>query len=433
MPGYNLSTAPRHQEAVDFQTLRALADSYDPLRLIIERRKDQMSRLGWVIRPKHDGGRRPKVSALSASLRGRIEDLTMFFRRPSDDMTFRSWLRALLEDLFVIDAPSLYCERNFGLTGLAVIDGATIKRVIDSRGRTPRAMLWTGQPLKWNGLIVTPENYAALGFVVDGGLIYPPAFVQILKGASAVCYTRRDLIYAPFNRRPNHLYGFSPVEQVMTTVNIAMRRASHQLEYYREGNQPESLLFMPASWSVDNVQRFQDYWDNLYSGNLSMRRRMKFVAGDKGSYVPLKEPPLKSEFDEWLVRIICFSFSYPVSPFVSQVNRATAEQHEAQAEKEGLEPIKLWAADLLNDVIEREFDASDLEFAWMEEDEIDQEKQSKILANYVDSGVLTPNEARERLGEEPSLDPAAGVLGVKTGSGRVPISPPQQHENTEST
>src|SRR5258705_8772330 len=115
------------------------------------------------------------------------------------------------------------------------------------------------------------------------------------------------------------------------------------------------------------------------------------------------------------------AFSYPVSAFVHQVNRATAEQHEAQAEKEGLEPVKQWFNDLANEIIEREFNSDEIEFAWAEEDEIDQKKQAEILTSYADSGAMTLNEVRERIGEEPSPDPAAGVLAVKTANGRVPI------------
>jgi hypothetical protein len=42
--GYNLSTLSRPFEPVTFSTLRNLADSYDLLRVVIETRKDQVSR-----------------------------------------------------------------------------------------------------------------------------------------------------------------------------------------------------------------------------------------------------------------------------------------------------------------------------------------------------------------------------------------------------
>ena len=49
-PGYNLATRPRAYEPVGFAELRAFADAYDLLRLVIETRKDQMERQRWRIR-----------------------------------------------------------------------------------------------------------------------------------------------------------------------------------------------------------------------------------------------------------------------------------------------------------------------------------------------------------------------------------------------
>jgi hypothetical protein len=39
----------------------------------------------------------------------------------------------------------------------------------------------------------------------------------------------------------------------------------------------------------------------------------------------------------------------------------------------------------------------------------------------VESGILSVNQARERLGEEPDPSPAANTLMVKTVTGMVPI------------
>jgi hypothetical protein len=425
VPGYNLNTTPRPYEPIDFATLRALANSYDPLRLIIERRKDQVTRLPWTIRVKHDGAKRPRAASLSPATRDAIAEIRRFFAMPDYETPFRSWLRQLIEDLFVIDAPTLYCEREPSgrLIGLRVIDGATIKRVIDDWGRTPRPIAWDGSPLMWCGQLVTIENHQSIGFKMIGGLLYPPAFQQCLHGMPAVDYTTWDILQRPHNLRPGRIYGFSPVEQCLTTINIAMRRAHHQLEYFREGNTPEALYSLPDSWTPQQVRSFQDYWDNIFSGNLAQRRRMKFLAGgSKNSYVPIKEPPLKNEFDEWLVRIVCFAFSYPPTAFMTLSNRSIAEQHEKTAEEEGLEPVKQWACELFNEVIARDFGEPDLEFAWIEEDEVDQKTQAEILTGYAKAGVLSLNEVRERLGEEPDPDPAANQLMIATQTGYVPIS-----------
>jgi hypothetical protein len=422
-PGYNLTTTPRANAPVSFATLRALAEGYDPLRLIIERRKDQISRLQWTIRVKHEGaGKRAKAAELTPAMRSLVKDVTYFFERPSFDFTFRSWLRALVEDALVIDAASCYCERDRSgtLMGLSPIDGALIKRVIDSWGRTPRPFPWNGEAFDWCGEQVTAQNFTERGFKYVNGMAFPPAYQQILKGLPAINYTTNDLVYRPMNLRTNSVFGFSPVEQIMMTVSIATRRSFSQLEYFREGNQPDALFALPATWTPDQTQRFQDYWDSLYSGNLANRRRMKFIAGDGRGYVPLKEPPLKSEFDEWLVRIVCFAFSYPPTAFINLANRSIAEEHTRSGEREGLEPLKQWAAELINEVISDEFSDA-VEFAWVEEDEIDPEKQAKILSTLVAGGILSPNEARERLGEEPDASPAASRLAIKTSTGLVPI------------
>jgi hypothetical protein len=427
MPGVNLVTQPRADEPVSFQMMRRLADAYDPVRIVIERRKDQMCRLGWTVRPKLQDGasKRPKSEALPASTRNLIRDVSEFVSRPVQELSWREWLRVILEDHYVIDAVGLYCERSRSgeLLGLQPVDAALLKRTIDAWGRTPRPVPWSGQPFVWNGTTITAENHTQFGKVVNGYFL-PVAYQMLLHGLPAIDYTTADLIYRAMNKRSHSLWGFSPVEQIINTINIAMRRSTSQLEYFREGNQPESIYGMPESWTGDQIQRFQDYFDNLFVGNLGNRRRMKFIpGGNKSAFTALKEPPLKNEFDEFLVRIVCAAFSYPPSAFVSLSNRSISEQHDKSGEEEGLQGTKLFVADLVNFVIAEEFgsDAGSIEFAWAEEDEVDQAKQKDILVGYTDSGVMTRNEARERLGLDPDPSPAANMLSVKTATGVVPI------------
>jgi hypothetical protein len=428
IPGFNLATQPRAYAPVTFQALRMLAEAFDPVRLIIERRKDQMARQAWTIRLRHEGGKRPTSAQLSPQARGLIKDTTQFFKHPTENLNFRSWMRMLVEDVLVLDAPALYCERDpsGNLLGLTPTDGSTVKIAIDDKGRIPRPFRWDGQPFMWNGATVNTSNYAELGFKIVDGLLYPVAYQQVLKGLPAVNLTTWDLIYRPMNLRTHGVYGNSCVEQIITTISIAMRRSLAQLEYFREGNQPDAIYGLPETWSPDNVQRFQDYFDSIYSGNAANRRKMRFIPSGTGSrYTALKEPPLKNEFDEYLIRIACFCFSYPPAAFVSLSNRSIAEQHEKQAEEEGVEPLKAWFLDLANDIIEREF-SDEIEFAWTEEQEVDPVKQKEVLTGYAESGVLTLNQVREKIGEEPDLDPAANKLMVRTKSGYRPIGDPQQ-------
>ncbi|HUB97203.1 MAG TPA: phage portal protein [Stellaceae bacterium] len=379
-PGYNIIARPRAYEPIGFFELRALADAYDLIRTIIETRKDQLARLDWAVRPRDaNAGRDPRVTPIEA-----------FLHRPDGATSWDAWLRQLLEDLFVIDAPALWCERarDGRLLRLHPIDGASLKRVIDDWGRTPAPPL--------------------------------PAYQQILHGLPAVDYTTRDILYRPRNARVHKVYGFSPVEQILVTVNIALRRQVYQLQYYTEGNVPEALIGAPESWTPEQVEKFQLYWDGLYSGNTAQRRHAKFVPGGVAkTFIPTKEPELTGAADEWLARLCCFAFSVSPQPFVRMVNRATAETAQDQATAEGLAPIQNWVKQLVDDVLAAEFAAPDLEFRWRDDRAGDPAGVAQVATDYVKCGIKSVNEVRAELG----LDPVVGgdAPMIQTAQGPVPL------------
>ena len=124
----------------------------------------------------------------------------------------------------------------------------------------------------------------------------------------------------------------SPVEQI--ALAVALRRDAATLDYYRTGSSPDAFATLPKEWTADQIRSFQDYFDALMSGNLARRRMTKFMPADF-KLIEARQPPLKDMYDEWLARIICYAFSVPASPFVSQVNRATSETLRLQATQEG--------------------------------------------------------------------------------------------------
>ena len=203
----------------------------------------------------------------------------------------------------------------------------------------------------------------------------------------------------------NRAYGFSPVEQIATTVNIALRRQLFLLEYFTEGNIPDSLIGVPDGWTPDQIASYQKYWDAYFSGEAGRRRRAKFVPGAAArTFVQTKEPELKNAFDDWLARLVCFAFSVSPQALVSQMNRATAEVQKTLSEEEGLAPVLAWIKALVDEILAREFDAADLEFAWTPSDTVDPVAQEQMLASYTSRGILTLNEARAALGRPPLPD-----------------------------
>jgi len=397
---YNINIQPRNLEAISFAQMRSLADSFDLVRLCIETRKDQVSRVPWSFRPKQlQQGRSFNTTKMqpqavfSKNEAQRIQELTAFFAFPDREHSWQQWIRLFLEDLLVLDAPALaplvsadgeLWSPGKPLYALEVIDGATIARKIDAMGRTPAAPA--------------------------------VAYQQILKGLPAVNFTADQLVYRPRNVRAHKFFGFSPVEQIILTINIGLRRQMHLLNYYTEGNVPEALVQTPKEWSADQISEFQEWFDSALAGNSARRRRITFVP-ECGAIQFTRDPQLKDPLDEWITRIICYAFGLSPQQFVSVMNRATAETSVEQAAAEGLMPVLCYVADTINLIVARYFGYTDIEFVWEQDRTLNPLEQAKIDEIYVRAGILSIDEVRQDLGKPP--------IGIKnaviTATGYVPL------------
>jgi hypothetical protein len=370
--GYNIQQQPRAGEAITFPQLRGLADGHDLLRLAIETRKDQMAKLRCVIKPK-DG----------SSPDDRCKKIQTFLERPDVEHDWDDWLRMWLEEVFVTDAPAIYPRKTKGgeLYGLELIDGATIKRILNADGRTP----------------LPPD----------------PAYAQVIKGITAANYTTEELYYLPRNVRVSRIYGYSPVEQIIMTVNIALRRQVHQLNYYTEGNIPPMLIGVPATWSPEQIEKFQKVWDAMLVGDLAKKQQARFVPGGLTT-TELQTEEIFGLADEWLARVICYAMNLPPNAFVKQQNRATAGTAQEVALEEGLAPIMRYVASKMTYILARVFKAPDLEFAWEDQADIDPLVQTQIDDYNIKNGSKTVDEIRVDRGDDPlTPEQKAEILAAK--------------------
>lgn len=374
--GQNLNYIPRGDADVSFEQLRSLANSLPVLSTVITNRLDRIASWDWSIQPvERTKGARRRLKQTSTVSDARLDHVTAFFRRPDQRHDYHTWLRPILRDMLVIDAATMYPRYTYGgdLFSVEVVDGSTINPLIGLDGRAP---------------------------LPDEG----PAYQQILHGVVGADFTLDELLYLPRNPQSNSRFGRSPVEEIVLTVNIALRRELFNLNYYNEGTIPDGFATLPKDWSMDQIKQFQDYFDSLMSGDLAMRRKAKFVPADF-TYHEVRQPPLKDLYDEWLTRIICFAFSVPFSPFGSQVNRATADNLQLQAENDGSIPVKSWIKSWMDRLIQSPMylNEPNLEFAWVGDDAIDPLQQAQTLQILVAAGIKTRDEAREELGLDPLM------------------------------
>src|ERR1700691_3790538 len=109
-----------------------------------------------------------------------------------------------------------------------------------------------------------------------------------------------------------------------------------------------------------------------------------------------------------------------VSPFVSQVNRATGETMRQQATQEGLVPLKAWVKNALDHVIQECMNEPGLEFVWVGDDAVDPLEQAQTLQILVGAGIKTREEARADLGLAPAGGSSSAGLTVPAASADAP-------------
>ncbi len=382
--GENLRYIPRVNEAVSFWTMRQLAQ-WDVLSIIINSRKDQLAKLEWTIEPR-DKTQRKQAASL-------CNEVQTWWRRPDQRHTWREWIQLLLDDLLVIDAPCLFVNRDRAgeLWGFEPIDGATIKPLIDARGRRPM-----------------PPDFA---------------YSQALHGTPAMLYTSDEMIYKPRVLRTHKIYGYSPVERIIVTVNTALRRQVQQLDHFTEGSMPAAYVGVPIGekgWTQKQLEEFTTRWNSRLSGNMAERARMQF-GPDGAVFHEFKKVDLKDEFDEWLARVACAAYGVDPSPFIKQVNRGTQETTREAALAEGLAPYQLWIKELIDTCLEIQ-GLADLEFQWRDDEAIDPVEKATISKTLAAIGALHPNEIRADDGLDPLDDETiAWLMAMQKSQTPVPV------------
>lgn len=398
-PGYNLQMSPRSTEAVTFAQLRSLSE-YSIVRIAIEHVKEAIKSHEWDITTDDDydpEGYQQDIRAVKC-----------FLEKPDRVLSWDEWLGQLVEEVLSIDALSIYKHRTYGgeLHSLEIIDGATIKPLIDSRGFTP----------------VPPA----------------PAYQQFLYGLPKSWYTSEELIYAPRNRRANKFYGLGPVEQIVLKVNEGIRRDFYNLAQFSDGNTPAGIATLPKEWSMEQIKQFDEYFNSILAGNF--QRRSKLFFGPEGLRIEKFHDDevfgLFNKYDEWLARIVCFTFGISPVPFVAMTNRAVAQELGDVEAEGGVASIKMFIERLMNNVIDLDFRLPHLRFNWVTDRSRLQEKRVKKNTEYVKTGIFTINEVRleEGLDEIPGgetpyfngqpLGMAAAPTPAPASAAGAPVGPP---------
>lgn len=384
-PNYNVSARPRSHERVAFSTLQGLIDAYDIAQACIYHRIDSIRALEWslVAKPGYQGDVTDAVALGMAVL-----------ECPDGETPFDAWLAEYLFDVLAYDAGALYRMRNrIGqCVGLRVVDGTTLAPLLDYWGNTPA---------------------------------YPAeAYVQYAQGLPWNWLTTRDIIYRPFRKRPDSPYGRAPLEAILVNANTDLRFQAFFLQHFTEGNIPAAFASAPESWTPQQIEAFQDYWDAWLRGDQAAKAQIKWMpGGSRIDFVGQRE--FSDQFSLFLMRKT--AMAYHVVPadlgFTETVNKSSGETQTDVQHRVGDVPL----AKHVSQIISR-FLQDDLHLPLVHQFDFGEEQDDRLQTAqaddiYIKNGAVSASDIRElRFGlAEPEGRKVPRFL-FSTRGGAVPLN-----------
>lgn len=405
---------------VPFKTLRAAADQIDIIRRCVEVMKHKLVGLDWdiVLAPDAaekvmaESGEKTYTRAMElakAKFSDEINRARKFWEVPdlSNGMVFTDWLNMAAEEILVLDAWAIWPQKNVkgDLLGLQILDGSTIKPLIDDRGMRPLPPYPAFQQILY-GFPRSEFSAAEEEAEADGE------------------FSSDELSYLVRNRRTNTMYGYSPVERSLALADIYLRRQQWIRAEYTDGVIPELILKSDGVFTPDQLKAYENVLNDYLSGMTENRKRASILPqGLDPIQLEGYGEKFKDTLDDYLVTAICGHFGVQPSEIgmnsKSGLGGSGIQQGEAQSsEVIGLVPMANWVGQMITQLsyvylgMPRE-----LEFKFMPSDRNDGEAMAREMDIRAKNGSLSINEMRSKNGEPLLNAPEADQPLIVTPAG----------------
>ncbi len=394
--GFNLPVGQPGTEGIKLATLqqlRDLAEIPSIARTCIEIRKSDLivsgnagEEAGWDIVPTNSAQAAMQGNPKKrANFEKRKEEMVQFFTNPDPDNYdgFETWANALLEDILVLDAGALHIQPAGGkgngplgsdVGALALIDGSSIKPLVDEWGSRPKQPAVAYQQYMWSVPRVDLMDIINLGpdATIDDYKQLNPLMDSIMEEGDQ--WVGSEMIYFKQNPRTWTPYGFGPVEQGILPISILQARQMWQWEFFRSGSLPSVFLDPGESIATPEEGRMLMQAINQLGGDLANMHQV-IVIPPGGKVTEQKPVELGSDFDTWVTSLVTMPFGLAISdlgivPKIASMmspaeGRMAAQQASDRTTRRSALPLaRKLAAGIFNRLIHGKFGQQDMRWSW---------------------------------------------------------------------
>ncbi|MGE6408819.1 MULTISPECIES: phage portal protein [unclassified Psychrobacter] len=249
----------------------------------------------------------------------------------------------------------------------------------------------------WQLLILNPERTKPL---VDpnGNVFYQVRRDRLFNLDDDIIIPASEIIHDRYNCFYHPLVGLSPITACALSASQGINIQRNAAAFFANASRPSGILVTPGSISPENAKQMKDEWNSNYSGTGTGRTG---VLGDGVTYQSISIAAQDAQLVEQLKlsgEIVCTSFSVPAFKVglgpapagkVSDLNDiyySDCLQHYIES-----------AENLLNQHLDLE-DGVEVEFCLDALLRMDAGSQMDYLDKGVKGAIMSPNEARAKIG-----------------------------------
>jgi 8-oxo-dGTP pyrophosphatase MutT (NUDIX family) len=437
---WNLPTQPGSEglKMASFAQLQTIASKYSVARRCIELRKEEIAGLEWSIELTTKAAKAYQGDHKAMRDFGeRAAKATKFFKHPDPDyFDFTSFLKALLEEIFVFDALSLIFRPKYGkglgrgllgsdLDSLSLISGPTVRPLLNMLGGKPRPPAPAYSQFLYG---VPRSDYQT---VISGSDIDDYG----LTGAEVNRFRADTMLYLPLVPRRETPYGFPFIEQALLPIISGLQKQEFQLDYFTQGTVP-AVYISPGdpNMTPTQIKELQDALNGI-AGDPAYH--LKVIVLPPGSKTEPQRPvDLSDSFDYLVMNQVCMSADVMptelgIVPDIGATNQgpsASGIKFGAQAGRDpktrkSTKPLLLTLCGIANYILQDICGQQDMQFSFegLQDDE-DKAAITSLGVEQVQNAIASIDEVRERLDMPPWGLQETSEPVVFTAQGPIPLS-----------
>lgn len=247
-------------------------------------------------------------------------------------------------------------------------------------------------------VLVSPDGSIFYRLSADNLSGIEPGSVEV--PASEIIHDRMNCLFHP-------LIGVSPLFAAGLAASEGLRIQNNAATFFGNNSQPGGILTAPGSISDATAQRLKEYWHENFTGDNSGNVA---VVGDGLKFEPMRANAVDSQMIEqlrWTAEVVCSCFKVPahkvgVGPAPSNTNiEALDQQYYSQCLQILIEEFELCMDEGLGLDVPIEGRRMGVELDLDNLLRMDTQTMVTTLADGVNRGLMTPNEARRKINSKP--------------------------------